>query len=334
MTDAAGVANRGWGQGACTGDYDNDGDDDLYVTNFGPNRLYRNDGKGRFAEVAAAAGVALGGWSTGCAFGDYDGDGRLDLFVAGYIVLDLERLPPAPDGAPRARVAARDEAKAEGPRSMQAPYRPGASSCRYRGQPAMCGPRGLKGAPDHLFRNDGRRHVHRRERQGRRRRPERLLRHRRRLLRLRRRRPASTSSWPTTPRRTTSTSNRGDGTFQDVSFASGAAFNEAGQEQAHMGVAVGDYDRDGRLDLHVTNFENDANILYHNEGGGLFSETTYPAGVGNAERAVRGLGHELPRLRQRRLARTCSWPTATSTPGWASSTGTPPTSSGCSSSGT
>ena len=76
--------------------------------------------------------------------------------------------------------------------------------------------------------------------------------------------------------------NRGDGTFQDVSFASGAAFNEAGQEQAHMGVAVGDYDGDGRLDLFVTNFENDANILYHNDGGGLFSETTYPAGVGNA----------------------------------------------------
>jgi len=74
--------------------------------------------------------------------------------------------------------------------------------------------------------------------------------------------------------------NRGDGTFQDVSFASGAAFNEAGQEQAHMGVAVGDYDRDGRDDLHVTNFENDANILYHNEGNGLFSEATYPAGVG------------------------------------------------------
>ena len=84
--------------------------------------------------------------------------------------------------------------------------------------------------------------------------------------------------------------NRGDGTFQDVSFASGAAFNEAGQEQAHMGVAVGDYDGDGRDDLHVTNFENDANILYHNDGGGLFSETTYPAGVGNASVPFVGWG--------------------------------------------
>ena len=75
-----------------------------------------------------------------------------------------------------------------------------------------------------------------------------------------------------------------------MSFASGAAFNEAGQEQAHMGVAVGDYDRDGRVDLHVTNFENDANILYHNDGGGLFSEATYPAGVGNASVPFVGWG--------------------------------------------
>ena len=163
---------------------------------------------------------------------------------------------------------------------MQAPYRPGAADCRYRGQPAMCGPRGLKGAPDHLFRNngdgtfadvsvkagvadpngyygigvaffdfddDGRLDLF-----------------------------VANDSSPNYLYR-----NRGDGTFQDVSFASGAAFNEAGQEQAHMGVAVGDYDGDGRDDLHVTNFENDANILYHNDGGGLFSETTYPAGVGN-----------------------------------------------------
>ena len=156
MTAAAGVANRGWGQGACTGDFDNDGDDDLYVTNFGPNRLYRNDGQGRFTDVAGTAGVALGGWSTGCAFGDYDGDGRLDLFVAGYIVLDLERLPPSPPACAAARPPGRRaEAPAKG-RGHAGPLSPGRRpSCRYRGQPAMCGPRGLKGAPDHLFRNTG-----------------------------------------------------------------------------------------------------------------------------------------------------------------------------------
>jgi hypothetical protein len=286
---AAGVANRGWGQGACTGDIDNDGDEDLYVTNFGPNRLYRNEGEGRFSEIAGPAGVALGGWSTGCAFGDHDGDGRLDLFVAGYVVLDPDRLPPAPP--PFAGVSAGSEARASDAAggSMQAPYRPGATVCRYRGQPAMCGPRGLKGAGDHLFRNngdgtfadvsvaagvadspgyygigvafldfddDGRLDLF-----------------------------VANDSSPNYLYR-----NRGDGAFQDVSFASGAAFNEAGQEQAHMGVAVGDYDRDGRLDLHVTNFENDANILYHNDGGGLFSERTYPAGVGNASVPFVGWG--------------------------------------------
>jgi enediyne biosynthesis protein E4 len=278
---AAGVDNRGWGQGACTGDFDNDGDLDLYVTNFGPNRLYRNDGGGRFTDIAAASGVTLGGWSTGCAFGDYDGDGRLDLFVAGNIILDLDRLPPAP---PHAAAGSGPTPPGSGAGvtagSMQAPYRPGAAYCEYRGVPAMCGPKGLPGAPDHLFHNegdgtftevsakagvadgngyyglgvaffdfddDGRQDLF-----------------------------VANDSCPNYLYR-----NRGDGTFQDVSFASGAAFNEAGQEQAHMGVAVGDYDRDGRDDLHVTNFENDANILYHNEGGGLFGEATYPAGLGN-----------------------------------------------------
>jgi hypothetical protein len=277
VTAGAGVANRGWGQGVCTGDYDNDGDDDLYVTNFGQNRLYRNDGRGHFEDVAGTAGVSVGGWSTGCAFADYDGDGRLDLFVAGYINLDLDRLPPSPSSADaRSDAAALPENKTPG---MQAPYRPGMTHCEYRTVPAMCGPKGLKGAPDHLLRNNG------------------------------------DGTFTETSQKAGVADaaglygigvaffdfdddgrldlfvandscsnylyrNRGDGTFQDVSYASGAAFNEAGQEQAYMGVAVGDYDRDGRLDLHVTTFENDANILYHNDGGGLFSEATYPAGVG------------------------------------------------------
>ena len=94
VTTEAGVANERWGQGTCVGDFDNDGDPDLYVTNFGVNRLYRNDNGGRFTDVAPAAGVAADSWSTGCAFGDYDNDGWLDLFVAGYVTLDLEHMPP------------------------------------------------------------------------------------------------------------------------------------------------------------------------------------------------------------------------------------------------
>jgi hypothetical protein len=143
----------------------------------------------------------------------------------------------------------------------------------------MCGPKGLKGAPDHLFRNDGDGTFTETSREA---------------------GVADTAGFygigvaffdfdddgrldlfvANDSCSNYLYRNRGDGTFQDVSYASGAAFNEAGQEQAYMGVAVGDYDRDGRLDLHVTTFENDANILYHNDGGGLFSDVTYPAGVG------------------------------------------------------
>ena len=96
VTAAAGLANERWGQGVCAGDVDNDGDSDLYVTNFGANRLYRNRGDGTFEDVAVKTGVAVGGWSTGCAFGDYDRDGWLDLYVARYVDLDLARLPPSP----------------------------------------------------------------------------------------------------------------------------------------------------------------------------------------------------------------------------------------------
>ena len=111
------------------GDFDNDGWTDLYVTNYGTNRLYRNNRDGTFTDVAERMGVGAGGWSTGASFGDYDGDGRLDLFVAGYVDIDPER-PPAP-----------------------------AAPCLYRGEPVMCGPRGLPGAPDRLFRNEGGRFV-------------------------------------------------------------------------------------------------------------------------------------------------------------------------------
>jgi len=279
VTAVAGVDNGRWGQGVCAGDFDNDGREDLFVTNFGRSRLYRNQGDGTFADVAEAAGVAVDGWSTGCAFGDYDGDGRLDLFVAGYVKLDPERLPPAP---PHAGVPSPDAPSASPPpaerRGMGAAYSAGAPYCEYRAQPVMCGPRGLKGEGDHLFHNDGGGHftdVSARagvadaagfygfgvaffdyDDDGK--------------LDL----FVANDSTPNYLYR-----NRGDGTFEDVSYASGAALDEAGREQAHMGVAVGDYDNDGRDDLHVTNFADDYNVLYHNDGKGLFSDVSYPAGL-------------------------------------------------------
>src|ERR1700728_3095672 len=125
VAEQAGVTNDRWGFGVAVGDYDNDGWPDLYVSNFGKNRLYHNNHNGTFTDVAEKAGVTLGNWTTGATFGDYDGDGRLDLFVPGYVHYDFAH-PPVP-GSDVVAFA----------------------SCEFRGMKVMCGPRGLKGEPDH-----------------------------------------------------------------------------------------------------------------------------------------------------------------------------------------
>src|SRR3954468_2457393 len=127
----AGVSNDRWAFGAAVGDYDNDGWPDLYVTNFGKNRLYHNNHDGSFTDVAEKAGVTLGNWSDGATWGDYDGDGRLDLFASGYVHYDLAHQPTATDGS--------------------VPF----AYCQLHGVAVMCGPLGLKGESDHLFRNNG-----------------------------------------------------------------------------------------------------------------------------------------------------------------------------------
>jgi enediyne biosynthesis protein E4 len=284
FTDVAarsGAANLRWGQGVCVGDFDNDGFEDLYVTNFGKNRLYHNDQGRGFTDVAEPAHVAVDSWSTGCAFGDFDGDGWLDLFVAGYVALDLAHLPPpatAPASSAAADAAGAQRATPDSSARMGASYSAGAASCTYRSERVMCGPRGLKGAPDHLFRNnhDGTFTEVSREAgvadpnglygfgvawfdmddDG--------------LLDL----FVANDSGPNYVYR-----NLGNGRFEDVSYPSGAALDAQGREQAHMGVAVGDYDNDGRDDLHVTNFANDFNVLYHNDNGRVFTDTTSATGL-------------------------------------------------------
>jgi len=286
VTAQAGVANERWGQGVCIGDFDNDGWEDIYVTNFGKNRLYRNNHDGTFTDIAEKAGVALGGWSTGCAFGDYDGDGRLDLFVAGYVDFDIDRPPPPATGEAPAKKEA-EPGQASG--SMGASYAAGMSYCQYRGRRVMCGPRGLKGAPDHLFHNNGDgTFTDVSEKAG----------------------VADKAGYygfgvawfdydddgrldlivanDSTPNYLYH--NRGDGTFEDVSYPSGAALNENGREQAHMGVAIGDYDGDGRDDIHITNFSDDSNVLYHNDGGGSFTEATFQMGLGEVTLPFLGWG--------------------------------------------
>ncbi len=284
VTAEAGLANERWGQGVCAGDIDNDGDEDLYVTNVGVNRLYRNDG-GRFTDIAVPSGVAVDSWSTGCAFGDFDGDGLLDLYVAGYVTFDVNKLPPSPSGAaaPAAGAAPRRSVGKGAANSA------GAAACTYRGAAVMCGPRGLPGAPDHLFRNTGRGVFTDVTRES--------------GVADTRGRYGFGVAWfdmdddgkldllvANDSGANFVYHNLGGGRFEDVSYASGAALDANGREQAHMGVAIGDYDNDGRDDIHITNFADDFNILYHNQDGATFSDVSVKAGIAQPSMSFLGWG--------------------------------------------
>ena len=252
VTTKAGLAATGWGQGACVGDYDNDGWEDLYVTYYGKNRLYHND-HGVFTEVAEKAGVAGSGkaWGTGCAFVDYNHDGRLDLMVANYVDFNIATTPVPGQG----------------------------SSCVWKGVAVMCGPRGLPGAKNILYQNRGdgtfvdvtaKAHIDRTNGHY----------------------GFSVSTfdfdddgWPDIYVACDSAPsilyhNNHDGTFTDVAVMAGVAFNEDGREQAGMGTSIADYNGDGRLDIFKTNFSDDTPTLYRNDGEGIFSDVTFAAGLG------------------------------------------------------
>ena len=252
----AGVTNDRWGFGVSIADYDNDGWPDIYVSNFGRNRLYHNNHDGTFTDVAEKAGVTLGNWSTGSTWGDYDGDGRLDLFVAGYLHWDWNN-PPAKGG--------------EGGSSN--------SFCTFRGEPTACGPRGLKGEPDHLFHNNGDgTFTDVSEKAGVADKPG--------YYGLgavfvdinNDGKPDLLVGYDSTPNYLYL--NKGDGTFEDVSYASGYALNEAGRETASMGIAVGDFQNNGMLDVFNTTFSDDYKPLYRNEGDANFTDISYHIGLG------------------------------------------------------
>ena len=257
VTDKAGVANERWGFGVAVGDYDNDGWSDLYVANFGKNRLYRNNHDGTFTDVAERAGVTVGGWSTGPTWGDYDHDGLLDLFVPVYVKFDPKHPPVGGQGGVSL------------------------SACQYRGaQFSMCGPRGLPGESDHLFHNNGDgTFTDVSEKAG--------VADQKGYYGL-----ASVfvdvddDGWldlavanDSVPRYLYR--NRQNGTFEDISYLSGFALTNEGLAQASMGIAVGDYNRDGRVDFLITTFSDDYKTLYRNDGGNSFSDVTYRAGLGS-----------------------------------------------------
>lgn len=272
VTAKAGTANERWGMGVAVGDYNNDGYPDLFVSNYGTSRLYKNNGDGTFTDVAPKVGLNIKGWHTGATFGDYDKDGRLDLFVPAYIDFDMKNLPSSPADVKNGSSVGRN-------------------FCQFRGEIVPCGPRGLKGAKDSLFHqkadgtfedvsekagvkdegnyygfssvfvdvNDD---------------------HNLDLLVVN----------DSTPKQLYI--NKGNGTFEEVGYQSGIALSETGREQAGMGVAVGDYDNDGRVDFHITNFSDDSNTLYRNDGDANFTDVTYQNGLGETTIPFLGWGTE------------------------------------------
>ncbi len=249
VTDRAGVGYPGWGMGACVADVDGDGWRDLYVTAVGPDRLYRNQGDGTFEESAQVLGIEASGWSTGCGFADYDRDGDVDLFVSRYVAVSLDRLPEFGKG----------------------------KFCQYRGVEVQCGPRGLPGTTDLLFRNDGRGRFQEVSEAAGVHDPNEyfglgvawldddndgwldLF--------------VANDSGPNFLYR-----NQRDGTFADDAFPLGVAVSEDGGEQGSMGVALGDVRNHGRFDLFVTNFSEEYNALYRADER-FFTDGSFPSGI-------------------------------------------------------
>ena len=245
VTDKAGVGHPGWGMGVCTADVDGDGWEDLYVTALGGNKYYRNKHDGTFADLTSAAGLAVGGWSTGCGFADYDRDGDLDLFVTRYVKIDLANLPQF----------GKDK------------------TCEYRGIAVQCGPRGLPGESDFLFRNDGNGKFTDVSKQAGVADPREYFGLGVAWF------DYDEDGWPDLYVANDSTpnylyQNQKNGTFKEIAFPMGVAVSQDGAEQGSMGVAIGDYDNNGRFSIWVTNFSEEYNALYRNNGD-HFTDTSF-----------------------------------------------------------
>ncbi|HVX65663.1 MAG TPA: CRTAC1 family protein [Bryobacteraceae bacterium] len=258
VTEKAGLVRNGWAFGVTVGDYNNDGFEDIFVSYWGQNVLYRNNGDGTFTDVTKEAGlVKPTRWGSGCTWIDYDRDGKLDLFVANYLEFDPKKIPPA----------GRD------------------ANCNWKGIPVNCGPRGLPTESHLLFHNNGDgTFTDVSERSG--------------IGKVRGSFGLTALSadfdddgWPDIYVACDSTPsllfrNNHDGTFTEEGLERGIALNEDGQEQAGMGLGIGDYNLDGKLDIFKTHFTEDTPILYRNEGKGNFSDVTIRSGLGVETRFI------------------------------------------------
>ena len=259
VTTVAGLTRTGWASGVTVGDFDNDGNDDLFVTYWGRNVLYRNHGNGKFSEQASGARLLHEGtrWSSGSTFLDYDRDGFLDLFVANYLKFDFATTPSKGSGA----------------------------NCNWKGVPVNCGPRGLPPERNFLYRNNGDGTfadvsvdagiAHVESGYG--------------LTAVAG--DFDGDGWPDIYVACDSTAsllfrNQGDGTFKEEGLLRGAALSEDGLEQAGMGLGVGDYDLDGDIDIFKTHFAEDTNVLYRNDGDGNFEDMTIRSGLAVETRFV------------------------------------------------
>jgi hypothetical protein len=259
VTEKSGLGIAGWQTGVCVGDYDNDGWDDLFCCFLGRNRLYHNNGNGTFTDVTRNAGLYRNEtrWGAGCTFLDYDRDGHLDLFICNYIKIDLDKITPA----------------------NQTSY------CQWKGIPIMCGPRGLPGDTNLLYRNNGDgTFTDVSEKSG-------ILKPGPRYSITAVSYDFDNDGWPDIYVAVDSEpsilfKNNHDGTFTDVAVMAGCAYNDNGHEQAGMGLAVADYDCDGWFDIFKTNFVDDTCNLYHNNGDGTFTDVTFPSGIGVNSRYV------------------------------------------------